>query len=81
MRHRHVGADGRALGSRRTAASTQDFVNESFIGSRFVGRLIDETTVDGVPAVIPTVTGRAWVTGIGQYLLDPADPFPTGFQL
>lgn len=58
----------------------QEFVNESFIGSRFVGRLIAETTVEGIPAVIPTVTGRAWLTGIGQYLLDPADPFPTGFQ-
>lgn len=58
----------------------RDFVNESFIGSRFTGRLIAETTVDGIPAVIPTITGRAWVTGIGQYLLDPADPFPTGFR-
>ncbi|MBG6238934.1 proline racemase [Mycetocola sp. CAN_C7] len=58
----------------------QDFTNESFIGSRFVGRLIAETEVGGIPAVIPTITGRAWVTGIGQYLLDPADPFPTGFQ-
>lgn len=58
-----------------------DFVNESFIGSRFVGRLIAETTVEGVPAVIPTITGRAWVTGMAQYLLDPSDPFPTGFQL
>jgi len=58
-----------------------DFVNESFIGSRFVGRLIAETTVEGVPAVIPTITGRAWVTGMAQYLLDPRDPFPTGFQL
>jgi proline racemase len=58
-----------------------DFVNESFIGSRFVGRLIAETTVEGMPAVIPTITGRAWVTGMAQYLLDPSDPFPTGFQL
>jgi proline racemase len=57
-----------------------DFINESFIGSRFIGRLVAETTVDGRPAVIPTITGRAWVTGIGQYLLDPSDPFPTGFQ-
>ena len=57
-----------------------DFINESFIGSRFIGRLIAETTVDGRPAVIPTITGRAWVTGIGQYLLDPSDPFPIGFQ-
>ena len=58
----------------------EDFVNESFIGSRFTGRLIRETTVAGIPAVIPSITGRAWVTGIGQYLLDPSDPFPTGFQ-
>jgi proline racemase len=58
-----------------------DFVNESIIGSRFVGRLVDETSVGGRPAVVPTVTGRAWVTGMGQYLLDPTDPFPAGFQL
>ena len=58
----------------------QDFVNESFIGSRFVGRLVGETDVAGVPAVVPTITGRAWVTGLGQYLLDPSDPFPTGFE-
>jgi proline racemase len=58
----------------------EDFVNESFIGSRFVGRLISETSVEGLPAVVPTVTGRAWVTGIAQYVLDPTDPFPTGFR-
>ena len=57
-----------------------DFVNESFIGSRFTGRLIAETTIGGLPAVVPTITGRAWVTGIAQYLLDPSDPFPTGFS-
>lgn len=68
------------LWARGELALDTDFVNESFIGSRFTGRLIAETTVDGIPAVIPTITGRAWVTGIGQYLLDPADPFPTGFQ-
>ncbi|MCU4746373.1 MULTISPECIES: proline racemase family protein [unclassified Streptomyces] len=57
----------------------QDFVNESFIGSRFTGRLVGETTVAGRPAVLPTITGRAWVTGIGQYMLDPTDPYPAGF--
>ncbi|MDI2132051.1 proline racemase family protein [Yinghuangia seranimata] len=59
----------------------QDFVNESFIGTRFIGRLVEETTVGGLPAVVPTVTGRAWVTATAQYLLDPSDPFPEGFQL
>jgi proline racemase len=58
-----------------------DFVNESFIGTRFVGRLVDTATVGGREAVVPTVTGRAWVTGTAQYFLDPADPFPAGFLL
>lgn len=58
-----------------------DFVNESYIGSRFIGRLTGETTVAGRPAVIPTVTGRAWITGTAQYFLDPTDPFPEGFLL
>jgi proline racemase len=57
----------------------QDFVNESFIGSRFVGRLVAETEVAGRPAVVPTITGRAWVTGRAEYVLDPTDPFPDGF--
>ncbi len=68
------------LWGRGELALGDDFVNESFIGSRFTGRLIAETTVGGIPAVVPTITGRAWVTGIGQYLLDPSDPFPTGFS-
>ncbi|WP_166997159.1 proline racemase family protein [Paramicrobacterium fandaimingii] len=67
------------LWARGELALDTDFINESFIGSRFTGRIIAETDVDGMPAVIPTITGRAWVTGMGQYMLDPADPFPTGF--
>ncbi len=58
-----------------------EFVNESFIGTRFVGTLVEETTVGGLPAVVPTITGRAWVTGTAQYMLDPTDPFPEGFEL
>ena len=57
----------------------QDFVNESFIGTRFTGRLVSETRVAGRVAVVPTITGRAWITGTAQYMLDPADPFPEGF--
>ena len=58
-----------------------DFVNESFIGTRFTGRLVEETTVGDRRAVVPTITGRAWITGTANYLLDPDDPFPTGFTL
>ena len=67
------------LHSRGELPLGQDFVNESFIGSRFVGRLVAETEVAGRPAVVPTITGRAWVTGRAEYVLDPADPFPDGF--
>ncbi len=59
----------------------QPFVNESVIGTRFTGRLAEETEVAGRRAVVPEITGRAWVTGMGQYLLDPDDPFPAGFAL
>ncbi|GAA2937747.1 proline racemase family protein [Microbacterium luteolum] len=59
----------------------QDFRNESFIGTSFIGRLVETTEVAGIPAVIPTITGRAWVTGTAQYMLDPSDPFPRGFVL
>ena len=58
-----------------------DFDNESFIGTHFTGRLIDEAVLAGRTTVIPTITGRAWVTGTAQYLLDPRDPFPRGFVL
>jgi proline racemase len=57
------------------------FVHESVLGTRFTGRLVAETQVGGRPAVVPEITGRAWITGMGQYLLDPEDPFPTGFRL
>lgn len=58
-----------------------DFVNESYIGTAFTGRLVEQTEVAGIPAVIPTISGRAWVTGTAQYMLDPSDPFPEGFVL
>ncbi len=73
------------LVARGDLAMQTDFVNESFIGTRFVGRAIERTAVgDGEtrrPAIVPTVTGRAWVTGTAQYHLDPTDPFPEGFEL
>ena len=46
-----------------------------------VGRILGATTVGDRPAVLPSVTGRAWITGTAQYLLDPTDPYPAGFTL
>ncbi|MFJ6821443.1 proline racemase family protein [Streptomyces niveus] len=58
-----------------------EFTNESFIGTRFTGRLLGTSEVGGVPAVVPEFSGRAWITGTANYLLDPTDPFPDGFVL
>ena len=68
------------LWARGELAIGAEFVNESFIGGRFTGRLLAETTVGPHPAVVPAITGRAWITGLGQYLLDPTDPYPAGFE-
>ncbi len=57
------------------------FVHESIIGTRFTGRLVGETTIGGRPAVIPEITGRAWITGTASYVLDATDPFPSGFRI
>jgi proline racemase len=57
------------------------FVNESLLGTRFVGRLTAVTEVGGIPAVVPRITGRAWITGLSQHFLDPDDPFPAGFTV
>ncbi|WP_218711760.1 proline racemase family protein [Arthrobacter sp. BF1] len=69
------------LHARGELALNTDFINESYIGTQFLGRLVEETTVGGLPAVVPTITGRAWITGTAQYLLDPDDPFQAGFLL
>jgi len=45
------------------------------------GRLVGETTVGEYAAVIPEITGRAWITGTAEYRLDADDPFPAGFAL
>ena len=69
------------LHARGELAVGDTFVNESVIGTRFTGRIAEETTVAGRPAIVPEITGRAWITGMGQYLLDADDPFPAGFAL
>ena len=70
-----------ALHARGELGLGDEFVNRSVIGTRFGGRIVGETEVGGLPAVVPEIEGRAWITGMGQYLLDPDDPFPEGFSL
>lgn len=69
------------LAARGELGLHEDFVHGSLIGTTFTGRLVDTTTVGPFPAVVPTVRGRAWLTAIGHYLLDPDDPFPSGFLI
>ena len=54
-------------------------INESWIGSQFQGRIAGRAKVGNFDAIIPTITGRAWVMGTAQWRLDPQDPFPAGF--
>ena len=53
----------------------------SLIGSTFSGRILGTTTVGTIPAILPEISGRGWVTGIHQHMLDPSDPWPGGYRL
>ena len=53
----------------------------SVIGSTFEGRIVGQTTVGNRAAVIPEISGRGWITGMHQHMLDPSDPWPEGYRL
>lgn len=57
------------------------YIGESIIGSRFHCRLESMTTVGELEAVIPSISGRAWVTGTHQHMLDAHDPWPRGYKV
>jgi proline racemase len=59
----------------------QRFVSESIIGTRFEGRIVEQTQLGERQAIIAQVSGRAHLTGFHQFVLDPDDPFPSGFAL
>ena len=59
----------------------QPFVHMGMLGTTFTGLLVGETAVGGSPAVLPTITGRAWVTGTSEWVLDESDPFPEGYTI
>jgi 4-hydroxyproline epimerase len=58
-----------------------EFVHESFIGSKFTGRIEEETTVGDFPAIVPSIEGWAVVTGYNTIFLDDEDPYVHGFQV
>jgi proline racemase len=53
----------------------------SIIGSTFAGRILAETRIGALPAIQPEISGRGWITGIHQHMLDPSDPWPQGYRL
>lgn len=57
----------------------QTFVNESIVGTVFKGRVLKETTVQGIPAVIPEIEGEAYICGFAQWIIDERDPLAYGF--
>ncbi|EDM71524.1 hypothetical protein RAZWK3B_19266 [Roseobacter sp. AzwK-3b] len=61
------------IGDRLTARSV--------IGSTFSGTILGETRVGNRPAILPEISGRGWITGIHQHMLDPSDPWPEGYRL
>ena len=59
----------------------QMFEAESIIGSHFTGRIVGTTSVGDRAAIIPEISGRGWITGTHQHMLDPDDPWPDGYRL
>ena len=57
------------------------YVAESVIDTRFTGRVLRRARVGELDAVVPAITGRAWITGFHQLVLDPTDPLADGFKL
>jgi proline racemase len=73
------------LHARGQLAIGDEFRHEGILGTVFTGRLVEDATVGSAegqrPAVVPTITGTAWITGFASYVVDPEDPFPNGFTV
>lgn len=59
----------------------QEFEAVSIIGSIFTGKILEATQLGLHPAIVPQISGRGWITGIHQHMLDPDDPWPEGYKL
>ena len=56
-------------------------MHESVIGTTFSARVVERTTVGDLPAIVPELTGEAWITGDCSFVVDPNDPLRDGFRL
>jgi trans-L-3-hydroxyproline dehydratase len=57
------------------------YIGKSIIGSQFDCRIEREVTVGGKIGIVPSISGRAFITGTHQHMLDPDDPWPLGYRL
>lgn len=57
------------------------YVGRSMLKSRFDCTVLSELDLKGRPAIIPLISGTAWITGVHQHMLDPEDPWPEGYRL
>jgi proline racemase len=69
------------LRARGLMAVGDHMVHSSLIGSRFRGRILADSLLGERPAILPAISGRAWITGFHHYVLDADDPFPQGYVL
>lgn len=69
------------LFARGQLAVGEPFVHEGIVNSQFVGKVAGTTQVGEYPAVIPTIEGKAFITGLHQFVVDPTDPLKDGFLL
>ena len=69
------------LHARGELALGDAFVHEGPLGTVLKARALEETAVGDVPAIVPEIAGQGWITGRGEYVLDPTDPFPTGYTI
>jgi proline racemase len=69
------------LHARRELRIGDEFRHEGILGTVFTGRLLEEAQVGDRAAVVPTISGSAWITGFAEYVVDPDDPYPNGFTV
>lgn len=59
----------------------EEFIHESFIGSKFIGRVVEETTLNDVQAIVPSIQGWAKIYGHNTISINDDDPYAHGFQV
>jgi proline racemase len=59
----------------------ETFIHTSITGTKFIGRIASETKIADRDAVVPAISGQAWITSFGQYSIDPTDPYQEGQTL